>query len=306
MAAPPDRPTADQPIGAHRGDARPTRPSRILWTVGRRARGCGYRDGPRHEVSQGSDRPGAPRSARRHRRPSSPSWLRHTPVVATDPALGLTRPLTPNPPSPPNPPPETGRTNRSAHPPTRPQEPRDPRRPRPSPTSGGCGPTTSPRPPPRDGRTGRQDVDHAVVRMPVTGDDGQRPRHLPRRVCLHPADSAFAFGLQLRGQTTVAAGGDITFVAPARLGDVLIAEARVRAAYGRSGLTDVRVTLGRATARSSPSCVDDRGPSRLRLTRPPRLTAAGPRRHLVVRTSQGHRFQSARANGQRSTATSQP
>ena len=56
------------------------------------------------------------------------------------------------------------------------------------------------------------------------------------------ADSAFALACNSRGQTTVAAGGDITFVAPARLGDVLVAEARVRAAYGRSGLTDVRVT----------------------------------------------------------------
>jgi acyl-CoA thioesterase len=40
----------------------------------------------------------------------------------------------------------------------------------------------------------------------------------------------------------VAAGADITFVAAARRGDVLVAEARVRTAYGRSGITDVTVT----------------------------------------------------------------
>jgi acyl-CoA thioesterase len=40
----------------------------------------------------------------------------------------------------------------------------------------------------------------------------------------------------------VAAGADITFVAAARRGDTLVAEARVRTAYGRSGITDVTVT----------------------------------------------------------------
>jgi acyl-CoA thioesterase len=42
----------------------------------------------------------------------------------------------------------------------------------------------------------------------------------------------------------VAAGCDIVFVAPARLGDVLTAEARVRSRYGRSGIYDVTVTRG--------------------------------------------------------------
>jgi acyl-CoA thioesterase len=40
---------------------------------------------------------------------------------------------------------------------------------------------------------------------------------------------------------TVAAGADITFVAPARLGDVLVAEAVEQVRYGRSGITEVRV-----------------------------------------------------------------
>lgn len=86
------------------------------------------------------------------------------------------------------------------------------------------------------------ELDHAVVRMPVTATmvNGHDICHGGYVFTL--ADSAFALACNSRGQTTVAAGGDITFVAPARLGDVLVAEARVRAAYGRSGLTDVRVT----------------------------------------------------------------
>ena len=44
------------------------------------------------------------------------------------------------------------------------------------------------------------------------------------------------------GPVTVAAGADIVFVAPARLNDVLVAEAREQVVFGRSGLTDVRVT----------------------------------------------------------------
>ena len=40
----------------------------------------------------------------------------------------------------------------------------------------------------------------------------------------------------------VAAGADIVFVASAHLGDVLVAQAQVRTAYGRSGVTDVTVT----------------------------------------------------------------
>lgn len=55
------------------------------------------------------------------------------------------------------------------------------------------------------------------------------------------ADSAFALACNAGGRPTVAAGADIEFVAPAHAGDVLLAEARERASYGRSGLTDVRV-----------------------------------------------------------------
>ena len=56
------------------------------------------------------------------------------------------------------------------------------------------------------------------------------------------ADSAFALACNSRGQVTVAAGADIAFVAAARLGDVLVADATQRTTYGRSGITDVTVT----------------------------------------------------------------
>jgi acyl-CoA thioesterase len=56
------------------------------------------------------------------------------------------------------------------------------------------------------------------------------------------ADTAFACACNSWGPVTVAAGGDIVFVAPARGGDLLVADARVRARYGRNGVYDVAVT----------------------------------------------------------------
>lgn len=58
------------------------------------------------------------------------------------------------------------------------------------------------------------------------------------------ADTAFACACNSWGPVTVAAGGDIVFIAPARNGDVLTAEARVRSRYGRNGIYDVTVTHG--------------------------------------------------------------
>ncbi|WP_084957753.1 hydroxyphenylacetyl-CoA thioesterase PaaI [Thermoactinospora rubra] len=55
------------------------------------------------------------------------------------------------------------------------------------------------------------------------------------------ADTAFACACNTYGPVTVAAGADITFVSPARAGDVLVAEAVERTRYGRSGLYDVTV-----------------------------------------------------------------
>jgi acyl-CoA thioesterase len=58
------------------------------------------------------------------------------------------------------------------------------------------------------------------------------------------ADTAFACACNSWGPTTVAAGAEIVFVAPARLGDELVAEAAARTTYGRSGIYDVTVRRG--------------------------------------------------------------
>jgi len=55
------------------------------------------------------------------------------------------------------------------------------------------------------------------------------------------ADAAFAFACNSRGVSTVAAGGDVSFLRPARVGDELVAEAAERALAGKSGLYDVTV-----------------------------------------------------------------
>lgn len=60
------------------------------------------------------------------------------------------------------------------------------------------------------------------------------------------ADSAFACACNSRGQVTVAAGADISFVAPVREGDVLVATAAERVSFGRSGIYDVTVRRGEA------------------------------------------------------------
>lgn len=58
------------------------------------------------------------------------------------------------------------------------------------------------------------------------------------------ADTAFACASNSRGGVAVAAGADITFVAPARAGDLLVATAAERVSYGRSGIYDVTVRRG--------------------------------------------------------------
>ncbi len=58
------------------------------------------------------------------------------------------------------------------------------------------------------------------------------------------ADTAFACACNSWGPVTVAAGAEVVFVASARLGDVLEAEARVRTRFGRSGIYDVTVRRG--------------------------------------------------------------
>lgn len=61
------------------------------------------------------------------------------------------------------------------------------------------------------------------------------------------ADSAFAFACNSHGQRAVAAGCQIQYLAPAKLGDRLIAHAVERYREGRSGITDVTVTRSDAT-----------------------------------------------------------
>jgi acyl-CoA thioesterase len=55
------------------------------------------------------------------------------------------------------------------------------------------------------------------------------------------ADTAFACACNSRGDVTVAAGADISFIAPVRAGDLLVATAAERVSFGRSGIYDVTV-----------------------------------------------------------------
>ena len=58
------------------------------------------------------------------------------------------------------------------------------------------------------------------------------------------ADSAFAFACNSYNRTTVAAGAEIRFRRPVRLGDELVASASERTREGRDGTYDVTVTVG--------------------------------------------------------------
>jgi len=81
----------------------------------------------------------------------------------------------------------------------------------------------------------------AVVSMTVRGDmvNGHGMCHGGLVAAL--ADSAFALACNSRGTRTVAAGFDVTFLEPARDGDVLVATAGERSLRGRSGIYDVTV-----------------------------------------------------------------
>jgi acyl-CoA thioesterase len=58
------------------------------------------------------------------------------------------------------------------------------------------------------------------------------------------ADSAFAFACNSYNRSTVAAGCEIRFLAPTRLGDLLVATAEERCREGRDGVYDVTVRCG--------------------------------------------------------------
>ncbi|MER7072691.1 hydroxyphenylacetyl-CoA thioesterase PaaI [Terrabacter sp. NPDC000476] len=84
--------------------------------------------------------------------------------------------------------------------------------------------------------------DHAVVTMTVRDDMVNGHGICHGGIVFTLADSCFALACNSQGRLTVAAGADVSFTAPARLGDVLVAEGRVRSTSGRSGITDVTVT----------------------------------------------------------------
>jgi acyl-CoA thioesterase len=82
----------------------------------------------------------------------------------------------------------------------------------------------------------------ATARMRVTGEmvNGHGMTHGGFVFIL--ADTAFACACNSHGPVTVAAGADISFLAPTRAGDVLTAYASERVTKGRSGIYDVTVT----------------------------------------------------------------
>jgi phenylacetic acid degradation protein PaaD len=81
----------------------------------------------------------------------------------------------------------------------------------------------------------------AVTRMTVREDmlNGHAMAHGGLIFTL--ADTAFACACNSFGPVTVAASADIVFVAPARAGDILEAEAVLRTRFGRAGVYDVTV-----------------------------------------------------------------
>jgi acyl-CoA thioesterase len=84
----------------------------------------------------------------------------------------------------------------------------------------------------------------ATLAMKVTPHmvNGQRIAHGGFIFAL--ADSAFAFACNSHNEKAVAAQGDITFIKPGKLGDVLVASAREISRSGRSGIYDVQVKVG--------------------------------------------------------------
>jgi len=87
------------------------------------------------------------------------------------------------------------------------------------------------------------------------------------------ADTAFACACNEEGSVTVAAGADITFLAPARTGDRLTAVATLRSRRGRSGIYDVTVT--RAVPDGGEVIAEFRGRSRSLPAPDQRAGAAG-------------------------------
>ncbi|WP_328597143.1 hydroxyphenylacetyl-CoA thioesterase PaaI [Curvivirga aplysinae] len=86
------------------------------------------------------------------------------------------------------------------------------------------------------------DAGYAKITMPITKSQTNGLDTCHGGFIFTLADSAFAFACNSRNQQTVAQHCSINFVAPAFEGDVLCAEAKEVAVYGRSGIYDIRVT----------------------------------------------------------------
>lgn len=83
----------------------------------------------------------------------------------------------------------------------------------------------------------------ATMRMTVRSDMVQGHGTCHGGLVFSLADSAFAAACNGRAAGAVVAGSaEITFVRPAFLGDVLVADAAEHLRYGRNGVTDVTVT----------------------------------------------------------------
>jgi acyl-CoA thioesterase len=109
----------------------------------------------------------------------------------------------------------------------------------------------------------------AVTRMLVRPDMANGYAIAHGGLVFAVADTAFACACNSHGHVTVAAGADITFVAPARVGDTLLAEAVERTLFGRSGIYDVTVRRGREVI------AEFRGRSHRPASRPDSPPAAG-------------------------------
>jgi phenylacetic acid degradation protein PaaD len=84
----------------------------------------------------------------------------------------------------------------------------------------------------------------ATMQMPVRADMTNGHGICHGGFTFAVADSAFAFACNSRNMRTVAVACDITYAAPVREGEVLVAEAVERHLEGRNGIYDVTVRVG--------------------------------------------------------------
>ena len=83
----------------------------------------------------------------------------------------------------------------------------------------------------------------ATITMPVRTDMVNGHHICHGGLIFTLADSAFAYACNSYNQNTVASACSIDFLAPARVGDVLEAQAVERSASGRTGVYDIAVRI---------------------------------------------------------------